>query len=108
MTTEQLVQDPELYIAQRQKLTNALSRLWASLIPDHQPTEDNFASWLDSFGPENAALAIRRTAGKVRTLRRQRTPMDGHDMERYATGTMKHLGRAAFEAAHRAKQGRSF
>lgn len=103
MNTEQLMQNPDQYLAQRQKLVSALYRMWATLIPDHQPTEDNFAGWLDTFGPDAAARAIKRTADKARTLRRQRMPMNGHDLERYATGTMKHLGREAGFAAQYAK-----
>lgn len=102
VTTEQLLSNPDSYIEKRQKLVNALFHLWATLIPEHQPSEENFAGWLDTFGAENAALAIRRTAGKARTRRREHDPMDGRDLERYATGTMKHLGRSALYPAHRA------
>lgn len=103
-TEQQLMQNPDLYFAQRQKTVNALFRLWATVIPDHQPSEDNFGGWLDTFGAEIAAKAIRRTADKVRTLKRQRMPMDGPDMERYCTGTAKHLGReAGFTPALHAK-----
>jgi hypothetical protein len=101
---QQLVANPDLYFAQRQKLVNALFRLWSTVITDHQPTEDNFAGWLDTFGAEITAKAIRRTADKVRTQKRQRMPLDGPDMERYCTGTAKHLGReAGFIPAFRAK-----
>jgi hypothetical protein len=97
MTNEQqlFTADPDLYLAQRQKMTLALYRLWSSLIPDHQPTEQNFAGWLDTFGAEAAAIAIRRTAQKARTRMREHDPMRLTDLERYATGTMKHLGKAS-------------
>jgi hypothetical protein len=97
MTTEQqLLQDPEHFIAHRQKLINALVRLWSSSIPaDHLPTQPNFAGWLDTFGPEVAAAAIRRTANKARKRLREHSPMDAQEMERYCTGTAKGMGRAA-------------
>lgn len=97
MTTEQqLLQDPEHYIAHRAKLINALLRLWSSSIPaDHLPTAQNFAGWLDTFGPEVAAAAIKRTANKARTRQREHSPMDAKELEAYATGTMKVMGRAA-------------
>jgi hypothetical protein len=96
MTSEQqLVQDPEHFIAHRAKLINALVRLWSSSIPDHQPTEQNFVGWLDTFGPEVAAAAIKRTANKARTRQRERAPMDAQELERYCTGTAKVMGRAA-------------
>ncbi len=97
MTSEQqLVQDPEHFLAHRQKLINALVGLWSSSIPaDHLPTEQNFAGWLDTFGPEVAAAAITRTANKARTRQRDRSPMAVQELEAYATGTMKAMGRAA-------------
>ena len=97
MTSEQqLVQDPENFIAHRQKLINALVGLWSSSIPaDHLPTEQNFSGWLDTFGAEVAAAAIRRTANKARTRQRSQSPMDAKELEAYATGTMKVMGRAA-------------
>jgi hypothetical protein len=96
MTSEQqLVQDPEHFIAHRQKLINALVGLWSSSIPDHLPTEQNFSGWLDTFGPEVAAAAIKRTANKARTRQREHAPMGASELEKYATGCMKVMGRAA-------------
>jgi hypothetical protein len=92
-TQTQLAHDPARYLDKRQKLVNALYHIWSSVIPEHQPTEDNFFGWLDVFGVDVAAAAIRRTSAKARTLRRQRCPMDGHDLEAYATATMKRMGR---------------
>jgi hypothetical protein len=97
MTSEQqLVQDPEHFLAHRQKLISALVGLWSSSIPaDHVPTEQNFVGWLDTFGPEVAAAAIKRTANKARTRQRERSPMAVQELEAYATGTMKAMARAA-------------
>jgi hypothetical protein len=93
MTTDQLI----LNVERQQKIATALSRLWESLIPDHQPTPENFSGWVDCFGADAAVIAIRRTAAKARTCRRANLPMSGSDLERYCTGTMKHLGRSALE-----------
>ena len=90
MTTEQLIADVE----KQDQIATALSRLWASLIPCHQPSDENFTGWVDTFGPTTAAAAIRRTAAKARTQRRLNQPMGASELERYCTGTMKHLGRA--------------
>ncbi len=97
MTSEQrLTQDPVQFMEKRQRLVNALLCLWSSSIPaDHVPTEKNFAGWLDTFGPEVAAAAIKRTANKARTRQRERSPMAVQELEAYATGTMKAMGRAA-------------
>jgi hypothetical protein len=87
---EQLIQDLE----QRQKLASVLFRVWTSSIPSsHVPTADNFAGWLDTFGAEIAAAAIRKTANKARKEMRARCLMSGSDLESYATATMKHLAR---------------
>ena len=94
MTETQLVQDPEKYMAQRQTLVSALFRLWTSSMPsEHVPTEINFAGWLDTFGAELVATAIKKTANKARREMRARCPMNGGALEAYATGTMKHLAR---------------
>ena len=93
---QQLVQDPEHFIAHRQKLIDALVGLWSSSIPaDHLPTKQNFSGWLDTFGPEVAAAAIKQTAKKARNRQRERSPMTAQELEAYATGTMKAMGRAA-------------
>jgi hypothetical protein len=94
MTDTQLMQDPEKYIAQRQTFVSALFRLWTTSMPsDHVPTEDNFTGWLDTFGAELAATAIRKTANKARKEMRAHYPMNGRALEQYATATMKHLAR---------------
>lgn len=93
-STQQLIQDPAKYIAQRQAVVSALFRLWTSSMPsDHVPTEDNFHGWLDTFGAELAATAIKKTANKARKEMRARCPMNGSALEAYATATMKHLAR---------------
>jgi hypothetical protein len=94
MTDTQLAQDPEKYLAQRHTLVSALFRLWTSSMPsEHVPTQDNFSGWLDTFGAELAATAIRKTANKARKEMRVHCPMDGRGLESYATATMKHLAR---------------
>jgi hypothetical protein len=92
---QQLVQDPVEFMAKREKLVTALVRLWASSITDHLPTVQNFHGWVDTFGPEVTVAAIRRTSHKARTREREQSPMDAKELEAYATGTMKAMGRAA-------------
>jgi hypothetical protein len=94
MTDTQLTQDPEKYLQQRQTLVSALFRLWTSSMPsEHVPTEDNFSGWLDTFGAELAATAIKKTANKARKEMRAHCPMNGSALEAYATATMKHIAR---------------
>ncbi len=94
MTDTQLIQDPQKYLAQRQALASALFQLWTTSMPsEHVPTEDNFTGWLDTFGAELAATAIRKTANKARKEQRARCPMNGSALEAYATATMKHIAR---------------
>ena len=94
MTDTQLMQDPEKYLAQRQTLVSALFRLWTSSMPsEHVPTEDNFSGWIDTFGLELAAMAIKKTANKARKEIRAHFPMNGSALEAYATATMKHIAR---------------
>jgi hypothetical protein len=89
---DELLQDPEKFTEIRRRQMLALFRLWSSLIHEHQPTEENFCGWLETFGVEVTADAIRRTAAKARKRRREHDPMDARDLERYATGTMKRMG----------------
>src|SRR5580704_13370679 len=91
MNTELLL-DPEQFTETRRKQMLALFRLWSSLMYEHQPTQENFYGWLDTFGLTVAADAIRRTSAKARKRRREHDPMDARDLERYATGTMKRMG----------------
>jgi hypothetical protein len=96
MNRETLQQNTEQFLEQRQKHANALVRLWTSSVPSaHLPTADNFFGWVDTFGLEVAAAGIQRTSAKARKCEREHCPMDGADLERYATGTMKSLGREA-------------
>ena len=94
MSETQLIQDPEKYLKERQGLHSALFRLWTTSMPsEHVPTPDNFSGWLDTFGLEIAAIAIKKTANKARKVMREHCPMNGRDLESYATATMKHLAR---------------
>src|SRR5258708_17016243 len=98
MTSEQqLVQDPEHFLAHRQKLIDALVGLWSSSIPaDHLPTKQNFSGWLDTFRPEVAGAAIKQTAKKARNRQRERSPMASPELEAHPTGSMQAIGRAAW------------
>ena len=64
---------------------------------DHVPTPDNFSGWLDTFGAELAATAIRKTANKARIEMRARCPMSGRDLEAYATATTRTRSRKMSE-----------
>ena len=103
MTSEQqLVSNPDNFIAHRQKLINALAGLWSTSMPgEHLPTQQDFAGWLHTFGAEVAAAAIQRTAAKARKRLRERAPMGASELEKYATGCMKVMGRAAGFSRHR-------
>jgi hypothetical protein len=83
--------NPEQYLAQRKRQMSALYILWGTVIGEHLPSEDNFYSWLDSFGAQTAADAIKRTGNKARERVRQHAPMNAHDLEAYATATMRNM-----------------
>jgi hypothetical protein len=66
MNAATIIEDPEAYVAQRKKFMRALYVLWGTVIGEHQPSEENFYQWLDSFGVQTVADAIKRTSHKAR------------------------------------------
>jgi hypothetical protein len=90
-TTLSIEANPEQYLVQRKKLMGALYVLWGTVIGEHLPSEDNFYSWLDSFGAQIAADAIKRTGNKARERIRQHDPMDARDLEAYCTATARNM-----------------
>src|SRR5260370_12681004 len=83
--------NPEKFLAQRKRQMSALYVLWGTVIGEHLPSEDNFYSWLDTFGVQTAADAIKRTGNKARERMRQHDPMDARDLEAYCTATSRNM-----------------
>lgn len=94
--SNEVMQDPEQYMAERQRHVNALVKLWCSSLHGHPvPTEVNFSGWLDSFGWEIMKQAIPKTANKARREERNGSPMNLSGLEAYCTGTARALAREA-------------
>ena len=91
MNAATIIEDPERYVAQRKKFMSALYILWGTVIGEHQPSEENFYQWLDSFGVQTVADAIQRTSKKARQRARQQDPMDPKDLEKYCTATARNM-----------------
>ncbi|HZV89558.1 MAG TPA: hypothetical protein VFF95_18565 [Candidatus Binatus sp.] len=83
--------NPEQFLAQRKRQMSALYVLWGTVIGEHLPTESQFYGWIDTFGVQITADAIKRTAAKARDRARRQDPMDARDLESYTTATARNM-----------------
>src|SRR6266478_7444600 len=83
--------NPEQFLAQRKRQMSALYVLWGTVIGEHLPTESQFYGWIDSFGAQITADAIKRTSNKARERARRQDPMRARDLEAYTTATARNM-----------------